>query len=364
MSEAPNPTVIFVAAAQRTSGVGDYADQLLLALQNSEFDIKQIRIRNSSSFLNLVESIRVLRKFEAELRGRPYILHAELSAAAPVPFWISVFSRTRIRTATIHDGPRAVWFPFGFGRILRNRYFNYVLHYPFRKLIEKLEWKLLKLDSAICLSWVAANNVRENTKIRKVQVVPHFVPSARAEINFPAKNAIGLFGHVYGAKGFDSLMYFRQTLPKDIDIFVAGRGTEKLHKIPGVTYLGEVSGKAEADFFRSVSFVLLPYSRQTRYGTMHAASGVAALAASYGTPTIACETEVFKEYEHLGGMKSIPGGVPELSQAVSELLKKPADINILREKVFDFSSKYTPAKSANSYVEIWEELNPCSGLNF
>ena len=124
--------------------------------------------------------------------------------------------------------------------------------------------------------------------------------------------AVGLFGHVYPGKGFETLERLRAALDDDIHIVVAGRGTDDLPSADGVTVVGEVNGPAEDAFFESIRFTVAHYSKRKRvYGQGYGASGAVARSFAYGTPILCNDDGSLPETASEGGAVSVDGSVEE-----------------------------------------------------
>jgi polysaccharide biosynthesis protein PslF len=301
-------TLILVAPRAGSGGVGDYAEEFIGAAVPNFSSFREIRTAGPGNVgvLDLIgDRIRLRREIRESLAAGPVVVHFELSAASLSPFWLlAARSREIVTTATVHDPPRAVWWPFRFKPVARSKVLHHGIHLPLRPVNAVLERWLLRDTALFALTEAGAAALRETFPACRVLSGWHFVPS-RADLKPTAERplAVGLYGHASKGKGFDRLLELRRELPPQVEIRVAGRGTEKLPPIPGVTILGAVEGPQEDAFFESVRAILLPYDKTSRfYGKILPASGVASRAFAYRTPVIGFDSGTLGEASKAGGV--------------------------------------------------------------
>ncbi|WP_267626356.1 glycosyltransferase [Gordonia sputi] len=175
-------------------------------------------------------------------------------------------------------------------------------------------------------------------------------PSARPR-------AVGLFGIVYRGKGFERIARIREVLPDDIEIRIAGRGTESIPSSPGVTVLGTLDEDELAGFFGSIQALLMPYGRRSPYGIAYPASGVAARSISHQTPYIATDHGALGELGAEGGAIVVPGESEDLAglmaRQAAQLLDDPAQLGTLHDQLVRMCKERTPKQIAELLVDTW-----------
>ncbi|MEZ2388357.1 glycosyltransferase [bacterium RCC_150] len=241
--------------------------------------------------------------------------------------------------------------------ISKNRWINHGIHFPLRAINARLERIVLKGTVLFALSDRGADALRKSFPECEVVSSRHFIPP-RPAIS-PATDrpqAVGLFGHAYKGKGFDRLQSLRCALPDSIDIRVAGRGTERLAGIPGVTILGSVDGLQEDEFFASVRAILLPYANTSRYGEILSVSGVAARAFAYGTPVIASDSGTLTEAAEEGGLVTAPNDVESLAALTFETTTSDAELERLGEETLLLRDSRTVEDTVSRFAEYWGKV--------
>lgn len=358
MTTTADATLLVVAPAAGTSGVGDYVEELLGFARARFGEVREVRFVPGGSLRDVVRSVREVGLEERRLQatGRPYVLHCEFSAGELVPFWSARRSRAASRSGTLHDAPRPVWWPLKTAEVARSRVLGALLHLPFNTLWARFERRALRGWSIVTLSRVAADRSGAST------VIPHFVVERDAVRPLPDRPlALGLFGYVYPRKGFDRLATIRSALDPEVDLVVAGRGTQHLDPLPGVRILGPVEGDAERAFFESVRAVLLPYAGDSRWGPSYAASGTAVRAVSWGTPVVGAAGPVMDEYAATGGMLSAPGDVRAITVAAAALIRDDRRLGALQQRLGEVARGATPRSVADRYLAMWSALLEPSG---
>lgn len=353
-------TFIFVAPKTRSGGVGDYSDDFGAAASRLFSDTLEVRTGGPGqvSIADLLRDRRNLsRLLKKSAQKGPVVLHFELSAGSLSPFWLLAGSKGTITTATVHDPPFSVWWPFRSRLVSKNKWINHGIHFPLRAISLRLERFVLTGTTLFALSDLGAEALREKFSACEVLSARHFVPQ-RPEIQPAADRpaAVGLFGHAYRGKGFDRLQDLRRALPASVGIRVAGRGTERLPQIPGVTILGGVDGIEEDRFFESVRAILLPYANTSRYGEILSVSGVAARAFAYGTPVIASNSGTLSEAAQEGGLVTAPNDVDSIAALAFETVTDRDNLERLELEVEQLRDSRPASETVLSFVKCWEKV--------
>lgn len=354
-------TLVVVAPRANSGGVGDYAEDFVSEAAKGFQSFHEIRTGGPGQvgILDLVKDRLRLKRVLKQARGdgRPVVLHFELSAGSLAPFWLLAGQRGSLTTATVHDPPFSVWWPFRSRMIAKNRWINHGLHFPLRRLSAAIERRVLKNTVLIALSDLGKTGLQQKFPGCEVLSARHYVPSRpKSSPAVQRPLAIGLFGHAYKGKGFDRLVELRGVLPDQVDIVVAGRGTEKLAPVPGVTILGGVDGAAEDDFFNSVRAILLPYANTSRYGEILSVSGVAARAFAYGTPVVASESGTLSEASRDGGLVTAPNDVQLLSELTFATVTDDATLRLLGEQATLLQASRSLAEAVTPFKERWGKV--------
>ena len=316
-----NPLLV-VAPADGTGGVGDYSSWLIDELAaRGPVDT----LRTAGPFGDsLVEVITLCRDVRRWAKARPGGgVHFELSAGCVGPFWaLACLPRGMRATATVHDPPRGAWWPWGFRGPFGKFFLRHLIHYPLRRLIAKLEYRILAKARIAVMSPAAATVMRQQEV--NCFVIPHAVRRDDCALEFRPTDtgqlAVGLFGHVYPGKGFELLGAIRTLLPDDIPIRVAGRGTQDLPPVANVEYLCPISGKDEVAFWESLGVVLLPYRKVGPYGEMLSSSGVLAKAFQFRVPAVVLVNRAFEVEASLGAVCMVDN-VGLAVRACTEIMK-------------------------------------------
>lgn len=231
------------------------------------------------------------------------------------------------------------------------------IHLPLRPLTARLERRLLRDTTLFALSDVGAAALREAFPQCRVVSAHHFVPARIAlKPTFERPLAVGLYGHATKGKGFDRLLELRRELPPEVEICVAGRGTEKLPPVPGVTILGAVEGPKEDAFFESVRAILLPYNKTSRfYGSILPASGVASRAFAYRTPVIGFDSGTLGEASRAGGLIAVPASVKALADVAYRTITDEAELERLEDQIRDLQKEREVRQAAGPFVAHWND---------
>ncbi|NQX06067.1 glycosyltransferase family 1 protein [Rathayibacter sp. VKM Ac-2856] len=351
-------TLVYVAPRSGSSGVSDYADDLIARAREVAGTVVEVR-HGGAGADGVAELLRARRETLRAIDAAPgpVIVHTEHSGGVIVPFWLLASRRLRSRatvvTATLHDAPLAVWTPFRTALVGRSHFATHAIHYPLMRLHRLLERRVLRGVSLFALTASGAQAIREELRVGGVDVA--FLPAPVRPAVAPAPErplAIGLFGYVYRGKGFDQLAALRDAVDPAIEIVVAGRGTEALEPVPGVRVLGGVEGEDEDRFFASVRAIVLPYSRRGAYGpTIHVASSVVARALAYRTPIIALSHPGLSDEADV-----VEGGVRELADRINAVVPDDAAIGRLAEHSSALAERLTSAEAFAVFARRWRAL--------
>jgi polysaccharide biosynthesis protein PslF len=354
-------TLILVAPRASSGGVGDYAEEFIAAAVPNFSSFREIRTSGPDKvgLLDVIrDRIRLSREIKESLASGPVVVHFELSAASLAPFWLLAGrSRNIVTTATVHDPPQAVWWPFRFASVAKSKVIHHGIHLPLRPFSARLERWLLRDTTLFALSEVGAAALRETFPACQVLSGQHFVPP-RAALK-PASErplAVGLYGHAAKGKGFERLLELRRELPAEVEIRVAGRGTEKLPPIPGVTILGAVEGQQEDAFFESVRAILLPYDKTSRYyGKMLPASGVVSRAFAYRTPVIGFDSGTLGEASRAGGLIAVRASVQDLADAAYRTINDVTELERLDGQIGELQKERAVRHTAEPFLACWKD---------
>lgn len=353
-------TLILVAPMVNSGGVGDYAEDFSAEILPRFASFRQIRTGGPGEvgLIDIVrDRVRLLRFVKEARRKGPVVLHFELSAGSLAPFWLLAGMKASLITATVHDPPFSVWWPFRTRLVSRNRWITHGIHYPLRKVSALIERRVLRNVVLFALSDLGAESLRRVFPGCEAVSARHFVPD-RVALKPPGERplAVGLFGHAYKGKGFDRLLELRRAIPQNVGIVVAGRGTEKLSAIEGVTVLGGVDGEAEDQFFASVRAILLPYANTSRYGEILSVSGVAARSFAYGTPVVAARSGTLSEAALHGGLITAPNTVSAMAALAVNTVTSKTVLSALEREVHELRSARTLAKAVMPFVGRWVKV--------
>lgn len=360
-SELRDTRLIYVSPAPGRSGVGDYAHDFAEQVRPYfreviDFWIDADGNESAADVLRGIREVRALVKRTAE-RG-PVIVHFEQSAGSMIAFWGSILPRSIPVTATIHDAPQPVWWPFKTRTLIRHRLLHHGVHYPLRPVINAVQRGVSKGRTVFTLTSIGAEKFKQRQPGSDPRASRIFIPTRP-----PAKPlterpmAIGLFGHLYKGKGFDQLDRLRQLLDDDIEIVVAGRGTEALANRPGVTVLGEVNGPDEDAFFDSIRFLAVPYSKDNKYGLAFPASSAVTRSFAYGTPIICILDGALVETAVEGGALSTDKGIDGIAERANEAVRDDDTLRRLGAEVAKLQAERTVAHCVAPFLEAWVEIS-------
>lgn len=357
MSELRESRLVYVAPAEGRSGVGDYASDFLASVRPHFKDVVEYRIdtEGNETVRDVIRHVRAVRRAvrEAQADG-PVIAHFEQSAGSLSAFWAAKLPKEVPVSATIHDAPRPVWWPFKTRLLINNRILHHGVHYPLRFASEYIERWGSKGHTVIALTSIGATEAGRYLPDTQAYATRIFVPP-RADVAPVTERpvAVGLFGHVYKGKGFDLIDRLRARVDDDIDIVVAGRGTEALPPTEGVTILGEVNDAAEDDFFGSIRYLVVPYSKDNRYGKVWAASSAVSRAYAYGTPIVCVLDGSLAETAGEGGALGVEGGIEELADAVNASVRDGETMARLGDEVQSLRRERTIDNCAVPFLDAW-----------
>ena len=168
---------------------------------------------------------------------------------------------------------------------------------------------------------------------------------------------------VYRGKGFENIARIRQLLPEDIQIRVAGRGTELLPRMDGVEILGGVEGSDEDAFFESVRAIVVPYGKRHFYAETYPASGVGAHAQAYRTPIISTGYGPLSELDESCGAVTIKGDgagsgdvVERLTEAIVALIGDHERLTQLGDNADGTRLERSAAATGQAFAEAWSRM--------
>ena len=359
-SPLANKRLIYVAERSGLGGVGDYADDFIAAARPWFGEVVEYRhgAPGTSSALDVFRQRREIRYLLGAGDPENTIVHAELSGGSLVSFWGTWRIGSALATATLHDPPRAVWWPLRTRMLAQHRIAMHGIHFPMDKVWERLERIVVADKTVFVLSEAGAASLRTRSARTAINVSSHLVPK-RSQITPVAQRplAVGMFGHVYRGKGFDLLAKLRELIDGDIAIRVAGRGTQALSPIAGVDILGAVDGPAEDEFFASIRVLLIPYAKRVTYsGEAMPASGTAARAIAYRTPLLVTDYGSLRELCRAGAALGTPLVIDDViafAAGVNALARDEDTLTRLAEQSAVVREQRSPETLIADFVEVW-----------
>ncbi len=347
--------LVYVAPAAGRSGVGDYADDFLSEVAPHFLDVVDYRIETEGAETArevLAHARRIRALVKASSAQGPTLVHFEQSGGSLSVFWASLLRGVTV-TATVHDPPYPVWWPFKTKSVGRHRLLHHAVHYPFRIVTTALQRRVLRGRTVFALTTMGADSIRRTFPRSHPVAARIFVP-ARPDLTPPAERplAVGLFGHVYRGKGFDLIGRLREELDADIDIRAAGRGTATLPAMAGVTLVGEVNGPDEDRFFESIRLLLVPYSKHNPYGKAYPASSAVTRSFAYGTPIVCITEGALAETVERGGAVGVDG-VDDLAAAVLAVVRDSARLDDLTRQVDAVRRADAMTHCAAVFLDAW-----------
>lgn len=358
--------LIFVGPAEGKTAVGDYSEDFVNGVRPYFGDVVEVRTGGPGDD-TLADLRRLRREVAAHVvageRGR-VLVHAELSTGALAPFWSTAGLRGAPVTGTVHDPPQGVWMPARTRFVGRSRLLNHGIHYPLRPVSRALEGRVYRGRTLFALTETGRRSIERTYPGTQTAYIPHLVrdrPTIRPAQERP--RAIGFFGHVYRGKGFEQIVRIRESLPHDIAIRVAGRGTEDLPGIEGVDILGPVDGAAEDAFFESIRAVVVPYGKRHFYADSFAASGVVAHSMAYRTPVVCTDWGSLAELdEHVGAAVVSTGGLEgdavatALAATIASVVGDEKRLTDLGQYADKTRQARSTASTAAAFAASWSEM--------
>lgn len=352
--------LIYVAPAEGHSGVGDYASDFSREITPFFKELVEYRVECApqETVRDLARNVRRIRALVATARREgPTLVHFEQSGASLAPFWGALLSRDVPVTATIHDAPQPVWWPLASRSITRRRLVHHGVHYPLRFATDALQRRMCKGRTVLALTTIGARETRTRMPGADVRDSRIFIPDRPPMPDLHDRPlAVGFFGYAYKAKGFDIIGELREHLDDDIEIVVAGRGTESIPSQRGVTVLGEVNGVDEHRFFERIRFLMVPYSKTNLYGRVYAASSAITRSYAYGTPVICSLSGALPEIVSEGGALGVGGSTAEFAMQANTAVRSDDTLRRLAAEVAVLRSARTVAECAVPFLSVWSEI--------
>ena len=359
MADLAHTRLIYVAPAAGKSGVGDYADDFAAEIAPHFLELIDYRIETegAESAREVLAHVRAVRKLARKTAAQgPTIVHFEQSGGSLSVFWAALLPRRIPVTATVHDPPYQVWWPFKTRFVGAHRLVHHAVHLPFNLVNRRLQRRVIKGRTVFTLTSIGGRNLGEKAPGANVVASRIFIPARPDLLPLSARPvAVGLFGHVYRGKGFDLIGALRTQIDADIDIVAAGRGTASLPPVDGVTLLGEVNGSEEDDFFESIRLLLVPYSKHSQYGKAYPASSAVTRSFAYGTPIVCILDGALVETVAEGGAYGVDG-VEKIAAAVNSIVKDDSALDKLGDQVASLRHEHDLAHCVVPFLDAWAEL--------
>ncbi|MBY6368654.1 glycosyltransferase family 1 protein [Rhodococcoides corynebacterioides] len=356
MTDLDETRLIYVAPATGRSGVGDYADDFVEAVAPHFANVVDYRIdtEGAETARDVVAHARAVRRLALEShRDGPTVVHFEQSGGSLSVFWSAALPREIPVTATVHDPPHPVWWPYKTAGVARHRLLHHAIHYPFRSISTAVERRVMSHRTVFALTDTGARALTTVLPRSRAESARIFVPErppAPPVTDRPL--AVGMFGHVYKGKGFESIEKLRAELPSDIGLVVAGRGTSSLPAVEGVTVLGEVNDAAEDRFFASIRLLLVPYSKHNPYGRAYPASSAVTRSYAYGTPIVCLTEGALAETVSRGGAVGVDH-IDGLAAAVDGVVRDDEVMNRLGHAVARVAAEDSLANCVRPFLDEW-----------
>lgn len=351
--------LIYVAPRSGVGGVGDYADEFAAAARHYVGEVIEYRHGSpgSDSARDLNRHRKNIRALVDESGVQNTIVHCELSGGALVPFWGTWRLGGATITATVHDPPRAVWWPMRTRFLAEHRVLTHGIHFVLNKPMTVFERRVLRGRTLFALTETGAAHLRLAMPASRVVAVPILVPE-RPELAPAAERplAVGLFGLVYRGKGFDKLQQLRDMIDDDILIRVAGRGTEQLEGGPGIEIVGAIEGNGEDAFFGSIRLLIVPYGRRVLYGGVaYPASATSARGIAYQTPLVVQNYGALVEAQTDGIAIAVDGELSDLARAANSLARDIDALTGLGHRASQLRLERAPENVIKEFVKVWSE---------
>ena len=360
MAVLSDTRLLYVSPAPGHSGVGDYAFDFAAEVRPHFKELVEFWVdtRPRETARDVIRNVRRIRAVAKDaLADGPVIVHFEQSAASLTPFWGAMLPRRIPVTATIHDAPQPVWWPFDTRLVSSHRLLHHGVHYPFRFAINALQRRMCRGRIVVALTSVGARDTGLRMRGADARATRMFIPPRPAVASLTERPlAVGLFGYLYRGKGFDKLKELRAHLDDDIEVVVAGRGTDTLPAEPGITVLGEVNGSEEDRFFERIRFLVVPYGKLSRYGVPLAASAAVARSYAYGTPIICNLDGALAEIATEGGAVSVDGDISEIARRANTAVRDEETLRKLADEVSWLRAEHDVTKCAAPVLNAWAEI--------
>jgi len=366
MADLKDYRLVFVAPARGKTAVGDYSEDFITPVRQHFGEVVEVRCGSpgEDGVADARRARKAVREYVASAPGGRVLVHAELAAGGFVPFWSIVGLRGVPVTATIHDPPQGVWWPWSPPFMHRSRLVFHGLHFTTQKVTTALEGRIYADRTLIALTETGRRSIEERYPHISAEHIPHIVrdrPTIRPAQDRP--KAIGFFGHVYRGKGFEQVEGIRRQLPADVLIRVAGRGTESLPREDGIEILGAVDGPEEDAFFDSVRAIVVPYGKRHWQDVTYPASGVVAHAMAYRTPIVTTGYGSLAELDAKTGAVVVPVGhsepetvATELAQAIALLIDDQPRLTELGEYAEKTRQARSGPRTAEAFAAVWSRI--------
>ncbi len=354
MRDLASCRLIYLAPAAGTSGVGDYADDFLSAIRPHFGTVVEIR-HGGPGDDGVADCVRIRRELRAALKEPGWtgtIVHSELSGGSFLPFWVTAGLRASENTATVHDPPLTVWYPYRTKLLARSWFWTHSLHFPTKRFNAWLERRIMKNRHMFVLTPPGANAAREALRNPKVHEARHIL-TERPDLE-PAESrplAVGMFGYAYRTKGLGQISRLRELIDDEIGFRVAGRGTENLPDVPGVDILGEVNEEAEDAFFGSIRLLVMPYGERRVYGRpVYPASGVMLRAVSYQTPVLWASNAASPLGSDIATVLPDP---EHIAAEINAIVRDEERLSALARKVRSRRANDTSDEVVGPFLDLW-----------
>jgi glycosyltransferase involved in cell wall biosynthesis len=366
MADLKEYRLVFVAPARGKTAVGDYAEDFITPVRQHFGEVVEVRCGSPAEdgVADARRARKAVRDAVSTAPGRRVLVHAELAAGGFVPFWSIVGLRGVPVTATIHDPPQGVWWPWSTRLLHRSRLLFHGVHFTSQKVTTAFEGRVYAGRTLVALTDTGRWSIEQRYPHISAVHIPHIVrdrPTIRPAQERP--KAIGFFGHVYRGKGFEQIEGICRHLPDDVLIRIAGRGTETLPRQDGIEVLGAVDGPEEDAFFESVRAIVVPYGKRHWQDVTYPASGVVAHAMAYRTPIVTTGYGSLAELDTKAGAIVVPvdhaqpdSVATALAQAISQLVDDRARLTELGEYAEKTRQERSGPRTAEAFAAVWSRI--------
>jgi glycosyltransferase involved in cell wall biosynthesis len=358
--------LIFIGPAVGETSVADYSENFIEAVNPYFADVVTHRTPGpgNATLADVRRHRRVVKDLVAEAPPGRVLVHAELSTAAMAPFYaIAGINKDVPVTATVHDPPQGLWYFANTKFVHQHRLLRGGIHVPLLPLSRAIEGAVYRDRHLFALTEAGQRSIQRTFP----KAHAHYVPCMsfdRPDIK-PAQDrpkAVGFFGYAYRGKGWEQVARIRELLPDDIQIRIAGRGTQTLPGGDGIEILGPVDGPDQDAFFESIRVMVVPYGRRHWAAQTFPACATAASAQSYGTPVISTGYGPLEELTEATGAITVhpsddeDGVAKAVSEGILSLIDDRERLTELGLNAERTGHERSRAGTGRAFTRVWAQM--------